>query len=235
MTFLAIALMMFAASGYAQLDEDVASPEDSLQITEEAEIPTEDISSPVDSLQITEEAEIPTEDIPSPPDSLQITEEAEIPTEVITPRTIPSDPSSVLQEFFQALKTGDTFMISQLISSDGLDGIEVMLEILKENLDDNEETIMSRLTTAGYTVTADEIDDWSPIEYLTNTIVLPVMKARYAFYEMQIGDYSDHGSELIIPLVFRTTSGVELPYQAVLVKEDNQWRVTDFMGLNSFP
>ncbi len=210
--FLAIVLMMFAASVYSQPDEEVTSPQDSLLITEEVEIPTEDIT--------------------VPPDSLPITEEAEITPEAITPLTVPNDPSSVLQVFFQSLKTGDSFMISQLISSDGLDEIEVMLEILKENLDN---TTMSRLTTAGYTATADEIDDWSPMDYLTSTIELPVMNARYALYEMQIGDYSNHGDELIIPMVFRTASGVELPYQAALVKEDDQWKVTNFMGLNSFP
>ncbi|MCD4701714.1 MAG: hypothetical protein K8S24_07640 [Candidatus Aegiribacteria sp.] len=210
--FLAMVMKMFAASVYAQPDEDMTLPPDSLQITEEAEITTEDT--------------LPT------PDSLQLTEEAEIITEDITVPTVPNDPSSVLQAFFQALKTGDSFMISQLISSDGLDEIDVMLEILKENLDN---TTMSRLTTAGYTATADEMEDWSPMDYLTNTVVLPVMNARYAFYEMQIGDYSNHGDELVIPLVFRTASGVELPYQAVLEKEDSQWKVTNFMGLNSFP
>ena len=107
-----------------------------------------------------------------------------------------------------------------------------MLEILQENLDD---ATLSRLTTAGYTATADEIDDWSPMDYLTSTIVLPVMKARYSIYEMQIGDYSDRGNELVIPLVFSTASGLELSYESILKKEDNQWKVTSFMGLNSFP
>lgn len=210
--FLALFMKMFAASVYAQPDEDMTLLPDSLQITEEGEIPAEDMLPPPDSLQIMEEAEIPAEDITAP--------------------TVPNDPSSVLQAFFQALKTGDSFMISQLISSDGLDEIDVMLEILKENLDT---TTMSRLSTAGYTATADEIEDWSSMDYLTSTVVLPVMKARYALYEMQIDDYSNHGDELVIPIVFRTASGVELPYQAVLEKEDNQWKVTNFVGLNSFP
>ena len=204
-----LALMMFAANAYAQPDEEVTSPPDSIQITEP------------DSLIITE------------PDTLLITEEIEIPIEdVPPPLTIPNDPSAVLQVFFQALKTGDTFMISQLISSDGLDEIDVMLEILQENLND---ATLSRLSTAGYVATADEIDDWSSMDYLLNTIALPVMKARYSIYEMQIGDYSDRGNELVIPLVFSTASGLELPYEAILRKEDNQWKVTNFMGLNSFP
>ncbi len=123
-------------------------------------------------------------------------------------------------------------MISQLISSDGLDEIDIMLEILQDNLDG---ATLSRLSTAGYTATADEIDDWSSLDYLINTIALPVMKARYSIYEMQIGEYSDDGNNLVIPLVFSTASGLELPYQAILRKENNQWKVTNFMGLNSFP
>ncbi len=201
--------MIFAAGVSAQPDEAVA-PQDSLQVTEETEVTETEVT----------ETEIPEDDIP---------------TEDVTATTVPNDPSSVVQEFFHSLKTGDSFMISQLISGDGLDEIDVMLEILKENLDNSEETTMSRLIAAGYTATADEIDDWSPMDYLTSTIVLPVMKARYSLYEIQIGDYSNHGSELIIPLLFITASGVELPYQAVLGKEDNQWKVTNFMGLNSFP
>jgi hypothetical protein len=182
--------------------------------------PDEEVTPSPDSLQNTE------------PDSLPIIEEIEVPIEEVTPFALPNDPAAVLQVFFQALKNGDTSIISQLISSDGLDEINVMLEILQENLDD---ATLSRLSTAGYTATADEIDDWSPMDYLTSTIVLPVMKARYSVYEMQIGDYSDQGNELAIPLVFSTASGLALPYEAILRKEDNQWRVTNFMGLNSFP
>ena len=197
--FLALVLMMFAGGLYAQPDEEVTSPPDSLQNTE------------VDSL---------------------VTEEIETPIEDVAPFSIPNDPTAVLEVFFQALKTGDTFVISELISSDGLNEIDVMLEILQENLDD---ATLSRLTTAGYIATADEIEDWSPMEYLTSTIVLPVMKARYSIYEMQIGDYSDRGNELTIPLVFSTATGLELSYQTILRKEDNQWKVTNFIGLNSFP
>ncbi len=206
--FMAVVLTMFAASVYAQPDEVIVTPPDSLQNTES------------DSLANTE------------PDSLLITEEIDIPIEYEAPLTIPNDPAAVLEVFFQSLKTGDSFMISQLISSDGIDEIDIMLEILQENLDD---ATLSRLNTAGYTATADEIDDWSALDYLTSTIVLPVMKARYSIYEMQIGEYSDDGNDLVIPLVFSTASGLELQYQAILRKDNNQWKVTNFMGLNSFP
>jgi len=212
--FMAVVLTMFAASVYAQPDEEVTQPPDSLPNTE----PDSLQNAEPDSLQNAE------------PDSV-LAEEIVFPIEDETP-LIPNDPTAVLEVFFQSLKTGDAFVISELISSDGLNEIDIMLEILQENLDD---ATLSRLTTAGYTATSDEIDDWSPMDYLTSTIVLPIMKARYSIYEMQIGEYSDSGNELEIPLVFITATGLELSYQAILRKEDNQWKVTNFMGLNSFP
>ena len=233
--FLAFSLVIFVASAYAQPYEDVPPFQDSLQITEEVTVPDDDTLSTQASLLISEEVTVPFEDVLPSQDSLQIIEEPAVPEENSPDESIPNDPSSVLQSFLQALKAGDSIMVSQLISSDGLDEIDMMLEILKENLDDNEESTMSRLVAAGYTADADEIDDWSAMDYLTNTVALPVMKARYSLYEMQINDYSSNGDNLIIPLVFRTTSGVELPYEAVLVKDGNQWKVTNFMGLNSFP
>ena len=211
MTFLAAVLLMFSVGLYAQPVEDVPSLQDSLQITEQ------------DPLQITEQ------------DSLQIIEHAAIPVEDVSAQVIPNDPSFILQQFFLALKEGNSFMLSQLISDDGLNEIDIMLDILKENIDDNEETTMSRLTAAGYTATADEIDDWSAMDYLKNTMVLPVMKARYSIYEMRIGEYPGNSDELVIPVIFSTASGLELSYNAVLVKDNNQWKVTNFMGLNSFP
>ena len=163
-------------------------------------------------------------------DSLQVTE-----NEASTEPVIPTDPSSVLQSFFQALKTGDSLMVTTLISSEGLENIEVMLDILHENLSDDQETVMSRLTAAGYSATAEEIEDWDPEDYLAHTVVLPVMKGRYALYEMDIGDYTNENQHLIVPLTFTTASGVQLPFQAELVREDDQWKVSTFMGLNSFP
>jgi hypothetical protein len=207
--FLALILVMSGTGVMAQPPEEVPAPQDSLQMTEEPE------DSGADSLEVIEDTEVPVED-----DSEGM---------------IPDNPSSVLESFFLALKSGNSLMVSILISEDGLDEIEIMLDILKENLDNNEGSTMSRLAAAGYTASADEIEDWSPLEYLTSTVVLPVMKSRYSIYDMQIGDYTENGNDLIVPLLFTTSSGLELPFNALLSKDDNQWKVTNFMGLNSFP
>jgi len=228
---LAFVLVMFAVNVCAQPEDGFITPQDSLQISEEEVIPVEEEDIPVEEEDIPVEEEV----IPVEEEVIPVEEEVSIQVEDEPVESLPNDPSSVLQTFFQALKSGDDSVISQLISDDALDEIEVMLDILKENLDDSEETTMTRLIAAGYSASADEIDDWSSLDYLLNTVVLPVMKARYALYEMQIGEYAGSGDELVIPLVFITASGVELQFEAILIEDDNQWKVSNFIGLNSFP
>ncbi len=187
-----------------------------------------------DSLQVTEV----TEEVPETPEELtevdpQTTEEVTV--EDVEEVHIPGQPTAVLESFFQSLKAGDSYMVSQLISEEGLENVDVILEILKENLDDNPDAVMSRLSAAGYSATADEVEDWSPMEYLLATVELPVMKARYSMYEIRISDFTVSGDRLQVPITFITASGVELPFQAELVKARNDWKVSTFMGLNSFP
>jgi hypothetical protein len=215
--FLGLITALAFAAVHAQTGEDA----DSLQSLQ-------------DSLQVTEV----TEEVPETPEEgtevdPQSTEEGTV--EDVEEVHIPGQPTAVLESFFQSLRTGDSFMVSQLISEEGLDNIDVMLEILKENLDDNPDAVMSRLSAAGYSATAGEVEDWSPMEYLLATVELPVMKARYSMYEMRISDFTISGDRLQIPITFITASGVELPFQAELVKVRNDWKVSTFMGLNSFP
>lgn len=179
----------------------------------------------------------------SPQDTLQTVEEEPGPSDTTGEAAeeledevqVPSQPSAVLQAFFEALSAGDSLMVSRLVSREGLEDIDFMLDILQENLDSDPEAIMSRLGAAGYTATADEVKRWSSSDYLKNTVVLPIMTARYSMYEMQIGEYAISGDRLQVPLVFLTASGVEIPHQAELVRERDGWRVSTFMGMSSFP
>ena len=222
-SFLALITLLSVSAALAQPDEAVA-PEDTLQVTEETE------TIPEVPAESTETApDIPGEEDPAYP---AVTEEV---TQAEEEPEIPSQPTAVLQAFFQALKTGDSYMISQLISEDGLESVDVMLDILKESLDRDSEGVMTRLSSAGYTATADEVEDWSAMEYLAATVELPVMKARYAMYEMQVSDFAVSGDRLSVPITFITASGVELPFQAEMVKVRDDWRVSTFMGLSSFP
>ncbi len=148
---------------------------------------------------------------------------------------IPDNPTVVLEAFFEALQSGDSESVAYLVSSEALDNIDVMLDVLKESLDRDEELTMNRLVAAGYTATASEIEDWSALEYLEFTISLPIMIARYSMYEMQIGEYALNGNNLDIPLMFISSAGLELPFEVKLVRENDTWKVSNFMGFNSFP
>ena len=152
-----------------------------------------------------------------------------------TSHLIPDNPTAVLEAFFEALKAGDGESVSSLVSSEALDNIDVMLDVLKESLDRDEELTMNRLAAAGYTATASDIDDWSTLEYLEFTLSLPIMIARYSMYEMEIGEYTLNGSNLDIPLTFVSSAGMELPFEVKLVREDDTWKVSNFMGFSSFP
>jgi hypothetical protein len=205
---LILIVTLAAAITYAQTDDETTAGEDSLQTVEDDQI-----------------LEAESED-----SSAQVQDE-DIQVEV----QIPSQPTAVVEAFFQALKDGDSLMVSNLISEEGLENVNVMLEILKENLDDDPDAVMSRLASAGYTATANQVKDWSPMDYLTHTVVLPIMKARYAMYEMEIDDFPVNGDRLQVPITFINAAGVQMPFQAELVKERDDWRVSTFMGLNSFP
>ena len=152
-----------------------------------------------------------------------------------TSHLIPYNPSAVLEALFEALQSGDGESVSYFVSSEAIDNIDIMLDVLKESLERDEELTMNRLVAAGYTSTASEIEDWSAQEYLEFTISLPIIVARYSMYEMQIGEYSLNGNNLDIPLIFVSSTGLELPFEVKLVREDNTWKVSYFMGFNSFP
>jgi len=214
----ALFLPVLFAQPEADTAEDIPAdsiPPDSLQAD----------SLSADTLDIPADSTIDT-DVPEPPIEEVVYEESIIPVE----------PQDVVEAFFQALREGDSDAAGFLISEDGLESIDLMLDILKENLDRDEEATMNRLVAAGYTATPDEIEDWNALEYFKATVVLQVMKSRYLVYQMQVGEMRQDHDELVIPLVFATSSGLELPFDARLVQEDDgYWKVTSFMGLNSFP
>ncbi len=254
MRYPAVILLMSAlvtSVTFAQTEEEI--PPDPVDgFTTDEEIP----SDPVDGF--TTDEEIPTDPVDgfvpeeeTPPDTIDTstTEEEVLQVDVDessesvneysyyedTSDLIPDNPTAVLEAFFEALKSGDGESVVYLVSSEALDDIDFMLDVLKESLDRDEELTMNRLVAAGYTATASEIEDWSALEYLEFTISLPIMVARYSMYEMQIGEYTLNGNDLDIPLIFVSSTGLELPFEVKLVREDDAWRVSNFMGFNSFP
>ena len=240
MRYPAIILLMFAlvlSVAFAQTDEEIPpDPVDGFVPEEETPPDTIDTSTteeetPPDTVDaITTEEEVLQPDVDESSEPVN-----EFSYYEDTSDLIPDNPTVVLEAFFEALQSGDSESIAYLVSSEALDDIDIMLDVLKEGLDRDEELTMNRLVAAGYTATASEIEDWSALEYLEFTISLPIMIARYSMYEMQIGEYTLNGNNLDIPLMFISSDGLELPFEVKLVREDDTWKVSNFMGFNSFP
>jgi hypothetical protein len=145
------------------------------------------------------------------------------------------EPSGVAIAFFQALRAGDSTSVDTLVSEDALSAVGVLLTNLKQNIRSDESAMMLRLSSAGYTASADDIRDWDARMYLKSTVALPIMMARYAPYQMVIDSVITDGDEARLLITFLTAAGFTIQSEALLVMEDDRWRVASFMGLNSFP
>lgn len=146
-----------------------------------------------------------------------------------------SDPALTLDFFLQALKSGDSTSVDSLVSEEALSNVQAMLNSLEQSARSDPGGVTLRLTAAGYNSTADEIHDWDAREYLKRTVSLPVMMARYMSFEMVVGEPSYDRDRVRFPLTFTTSSDLTLETEAILDLEDDIWKVSSFMGLNSFP
>ena len=142
---------------------------------------------------------------------------------------------STVAVFMSALQTGDGLAASDLFSSQALDQVEVMLVTIKQNLDRDPESTIRRLNGVGYSVELEYAEGWETIDYLSATLSLPMMTSRYTLYELEIDSVTVDGRDALVDMVFRTATGVEIPQQAVLVYEDDVWKVSNFMGITAFP
>jgi len=183
----------------------------------DAEPPPDSLSVPADSLA-QEPPALPAEDVPTVP-----------------PAVDPTDPSSVITAYFEALGTGDSAVVLAYTSSEALASVAVMLDGLQESLDRDEAGTMGRMSAAGYAATAAEIEDWEPADYLAAAVVLPMMRNRYTVYDLQVGVVEVDDDEAEAALTFVTASGAGIPFPALLAREDDVWKVSTFLGLNTFP
>jgi hypothetical protein len=145
------------------------------------------------------------------------------------------DPTVPAGLLFDALRSGDSTAVDTLVSSEALGMVEDNLSALKDQIRSDPEATMIRLSSAGYSATADEIGDWSAEDYLKNTVVLPLMMARYAPYSMEITGQERDRNTAVLQVLFSTQAGVSMPSEVRLLRERGVWRVSSFMGLGSFP
>jgi hypothetical protein len=145
------------------------------------------------------------------------------------------EPAGVATEFFQALRAGDSTSVDTLVSEDALSAVGVLLTNLKQSIRNDESATMLRLSAAGYSATSEDIRRWDARTYLKSTVALPIMMARYAPYQMVIDSVIADGDEARLLVTFSTAAGFTIQSEALLVLEDDTWKVASFMGLSSFP
>jgi len=138
-------------------------------------------------------------------------------------------------QFMEALQTGDGETASALFSSEAMNQVEAMLNTIKQSLNGDPEGTIRRLISTGYQVDRDMVEDWEPADYLSQTLSLPMISARYIPYQMQIDSVLVNGRSATVDMIFQTASGAQIPQQALMSLEDGVWKVSSFMGITAFP
>ena len=137
--------------------------------------------------------------------------------------------------FMEALKSGQGDVAASMFSSSAFETVDLMLGSLKRSYDDNPEITLRRLSGSGYTIEAEQIEDWEKEAYLAATLSLPIISARYLPYEISIDTVQLDNREAVVQMVFTTMSGVEIPQEAILNLEEDNWKISTFMGITAFP
>lgn len=137
--------------------------------------------------------------------------------------------------FMTALQTGDGETASSLFSSSALTQVDAMLNTIKQSLDNDPEGTVRRLVSAGYTVDEDAVKDWETLDYLSQTLSLPMISARYIPYQMVVDSVLVDGRSATVVMGFSTASGTMIPQQALMSLEDGEWKISSFMGITAFP
>lgn len=138
-------------------------------------------------------------------------------------------------QFMQALQSGNGEIAATMFSSQAIGQVEVMLNTIKQSLDRDPEGTMRRLNNAGYDIDSEAAEDWEPEVYLAQTLSLPMISARYVPYQLEIDSVEIEGRSATVQMIFRTSSGSEIPQQALMTLEDEVWKITSFMGITAFP
>ncbi len=140
-----------------------------------------------------------------------------------------------VEQFMQALQSGDGPVAAELFSTEALDQVEAMLNTIKQSLRSDPEGTLRRLASAGYRIELETARNWDPVDYLAQTLSLPMISARYTPYELKIDTVIVDRRRATVEMTFQTASGAEIPQQALLDYEEDRWKVTSFMGITAFP
>jgi hypothetical protein len=140
-----------------------------------------------------------------------------------------------VESFFAALREARGSDAASLYSSSAMDQVELTFDSIREGIEKEDESVLLRLGSAGYSAPPSEIRDWNAGEYLSATLELPIMSGRYTPLAMRVDSMDIQGRRALVFITFENRTGASFPQQAVLVREDDQWFVEAFLGMTSFP
>jgi len=140
-----------------------------------------------------------------------------------------------VESFFAALQEAKGEEAAALYSQSAMLQVDLTFQSIREGIRRNDESVLLRLRTAGYQAESGDIRGWTTLEYLTETLRLPMMFGRYTPFTMTVDSIRVQGRRADVFLTFENTAGILMEQQACFVREDGRWLAESFMGMTSFP
>lgn len=140
-----------------------------------------------------------------------------------------------VESFFSALQEARGEDAAALYSETAMLQVDLTFQSIREGIRRNDESVLLRLRTAGYQAESADIRGWTTLEYLTETLKLPIMFGRYTPFTMTVDSIRVQGRRADAFLTFENAAGTLIAQQAFFVREDDLWLAESFMGMTSFP
>ncbi len=147
-----------------------------------------------------------------------------------------SEPENVAALFFRHLSEGEGYQAVSMCSREALANVTPMLRRLHEGIESEDRGLLESLERFGYSAGPDEMLDWDEEDYLARTLSLPMVSSRYSRYDTAYvcsTAVSDSRCDVFLCLEAPSAAFVRTPVS--MIRERGGWRVTNFMGMYSFP
>lgn len=136
------------------------------------------------------------------------------------------NPGDAVTEMFDALKAGDGETAVSYMSASALEEMDAQLEMLKAD----PETSSQQLALIGIEIDAEDIPDMTARDFAVAMISSPMMKSVMETAEVSIGEVTIEDDVARVE-VTTTVMGESETHTIDVVREDGQWKVTEF-GMN---
>jgi hypothetical protein len=136
------------------------------------------------------------------------------------------NPGDAVTEMFDALKAGDGERAVAYMSESALTEMDSQLEMIKMAPVQSAE----QLSAMGIEIDAANIPDMTTKDFMVALISSPVITSIMDSTEVLIGEVTINGNAALVE-VTTTVTGESETHTIDVVKEDGQWKVTEF-GMN---